>query len=989
VHQASTFINPLNGYTYPEGIGYRIMTTFTDTRGTDALYAGVGFGFGRILIVKSLDGVTWVPVNTSSIPSRDTRAMTTHNGKLYVGTADGLYASGTPSPYADTWEKVADFQVASLRSFNGYLYAGTGNPNGPSETEGFEVWRSTVASPSGPGDWTRVVSGGAGDAWNVLAASMQDYKGDLYVGSMNLPFATGTEGIKGFDLIRLNTGDSWDLIVGNYNPKIPTVPRGPPLSGWPSGYANPFNLYAWSIGEYNGDLYLGTFDIFSFARFIGDIPGGSDMLLAAVTSQESVDPANLPEGAGAYISGLGELEQMDPGYSNGSYIIPLLEHLGREFGGADLWTSPDGVHWVPLELNGFGDPNNYGFRTMLTTPDGFIIGTANPFTGCQVWRRSSPENPPASITSLHNTTYQQDSITWNWTDPGSANFDHVMVYLNGRFRENLPKGVQTYNASLLTPDTEYTIATRTVGTTGLVNQTWVCSTARTAPVIVITPVANFTATPDHGFVPLTVTFTDTSVTTGISSWNWNFGDGVSSALQNPPPNLYSSVQNYTVNLTVTDIRGTNTTTKTIVATNRPVSNFTATPTTGNIPLQVNFTDLSTYATGWSWDFGDGKNSTEKNPGHIYTAPGVYSVSLIAENAGGSGIPLEKFGYITVAPVASFNAAPTQGYVPLTVQFTDTSMGAPTSWSWDFGDYNTSSQQNPSHTYAAQGVYTVRLEVMKAGVTNTSEKQNLINATQPKPVAGFSGYPYNGTAKETVFHFVDLSTNNPTSWHWNFGDGTTSDIQNPTHIYNTIGNKYVSLTASNAGGSDTAYGAGPIVVKNPPPVASFTGTPTLGSVPLKVQFTDTSSNTPTNWIWIFGDGEFDLINRNPVHTYNKAGSYNVTLTVWDETSGLPSSSITKRAYITATNTPLAAFTANPVAGAAPLVVRFTDQSQGKPFRIYWTFGDGAYSYLKDPTHTYRRPGSYTVTETVQNIAGFNTVVRQNLINVTTLPMRVSS
>ena len=150
VHQASTFINPLNGYTYPEGIGYRIMTTFTDTRGTDALYAGVGFGFGRILIVKSIDGVTWMPVNTSSIPSRDTRAMTAHNGKLYVGTADGLYASGSPTPYADTWEKVADFQVASLRSFNGYLYAGTGNPNGPSETDGFEVWRSTVASPSGP-----------------------------------------------------------------------------------------------------------------------------------------------------------------------------------------------------------------------------------------------------------------------------------------------------------------------------------------------------------------------------------------------------------------------------------------------------------------------------------------------------------------------------------------------------------------------------------------------------------------------------------------------------------------------------------------------------------------------------------------------------------------------------------------------------------------------------------------------------------------------
>ncbi len=483
VHQASTFVNPLDGYTYPEGVGYRIMTPFTDTNGTEALYAGVGFGFGRVLVIRSTDGITWAPVNTSGIPSRDTRAMTTHNGKLYVGTGDGIYASACPSTSTDTWEKVAGFQVASLKSFNGYLYAGTGNPGGPSETDGFEVWRSSIASPEGPDDWVRVVSGGAGDAWNVLAASMQDYHGDLFVGSMNLPFGTGTEGLKGFDLIRVDTGDSWDLIVGNYHPKIPTDPRGPPLSGWPSGFANPFNLYDWSLETYRGNLYLGTFDIFSFARYIREVPGGEEMLLDALSSRSGNDTGStLPQNGtiGAFLAGLGEINQTT--YGDGENIVPIIEFLAWDFGGADLWSSPDGVLWVPVELNGFDDPDNYGFRTMLTTPDGIMIGTANPFNGCQVWVGTTPESPPDSVSNLHNTTYLQDQITWNWTDPSSDNFSHVIVCLDGVFMENVSKGVRTFTATGLDPDREYTIGTRTVSTGGLVNATWVTYTARTAPV---------------------------------------------------------------------------------------------------------------------------------------------------------------------------------------------------------------------------------------------------------------------------------------------------------------------------------------------------------------------------------------------------------------------------------------------------------------------------------------------------------------------------
>jgi len=89
--------------------------------------------------------------------------------------------------------------------------------------------------------------------------------------------------------------------------------------------------------------------------------------------------------------------------------------------------------------------------------------------------------PPDSITNLQNTTYQDTRITWNWTDPSQETFDQVMIFLDGDFKTNVTKGVQTYTASGLNPSTIYTLGTRTVGITGLTNDTWVNHTATTAP----------------------------------------------------------------------------------------------------------------------------------------------------------------------------------------------------------------------------------------------------------------------------------------------------------------------------------------------------------------------------------------------------------------------------------------------------------------------------------------------------------------------------
>ena len=131
--------------------------------------------------------------------------------------------------------------------------------------------------------------------------------------------------------------------------------------------------------------------------------------------------------------------------------------------------------------------------------------------------------------------------------------------------------------------------------------------------------------------------------------------------------------------------------------NAPAANFSASPTSGKAPLTVRFTDQSTGSpTSWKWTFGDGNNSTEKNPVHAYNKSGLYSVTLTASNENGSNA-LTKSSYIAVSsvlntPVSNFSASPTSGKVPLTVSFTDESTGSPTSWKWTFGDGNSSTEK---------------------------------------------------------------------------------------------------------------------------------------------------------------------------------------------------------------------------------------------------------------------------------------------------------
>ena len=152
------------------------------------------------------------------------------------------------------------------------------------------------------------------------------------------------------------------------------------------------------------------------------------------------------------------------------------------------------------------------------------------------------------------------------------------------------------------------------------------------------------------------------------------------------------------------------------------------------------------------------------------------------------------------PKASFTASPTSGQAPLTVHFNNTSTGTITSFIWDFGDGQSSTQQNPTHVYQNNGYYTATLVVIGPGGTST--KTVAISVLPPKPKANFTAIPTSGRAPLTV-RFTDTSTGVITRYFWSFGDGSSSSAQNPgSHVYRMPGFYTITLTVTGPGGTDS-------------------------------------------------------------------------------------------------------------------------------------------------------------------------------------------
>jgi PKD repeat protein len=227
----------------------------------------------------------------------------------------------------------------------------------------------------------------------------------------------------------------------------------------------------------------------------------------------------------------------------------------------------------------------------------------------------------------------------------------------------------------------------------------------------------FEASPRCGASPLSVWFTDLSVPIHtITSWHWDFGDGSHSSEQNPL-HVYPGHQAYDVTLYISDGIITDSLIRTgYVTTQEKIeADFAGLPASGKSPLTVVFEPLlDGVANSYYWDFGDGDTSALPNPIHTYAYQGKYDVKLITgliQDGCQQADTVIKAGFVVVNDLeASFTADPAVGHPPLSVQFSDQSAGNPFSWQWDFGDGNSSTEQNPFHEFLAEGVYDVSMKV---------------------------------------------------------------------------------------------------------------------------------------------------------------------------------------------------------------------------------------------------------------------------------------
>ena len=321
------------------------VTTMSSSRGNGAS------------ILRSEDGIDFQPVTKPGLGDAGVtsfRALVAFRDRLYTapaGRAKLWTHSDSPvvlecfDPRSHDWRAVCepafgdptDLTIFEMAVFNDHLYAGTGNA-----ADGFHVWK-TDAKGAPPYTWKKVITAGAyRGRLNEVVMSMTVFNNALYVGGGVRRGGFDREykvGPAAAEVIRIHPDDSWDLVAGT--PRLTPEGAKKPLSGLGPGFGNPFTGYIWCMQEHDGVLYVGTYDSSVFLSY--------------------VDLEKVPERKRFILGALGP------------------ENIVRQEGGFDLWASADGVSWTRVTRTGFGNPYNYGVRTMASTPAGLFVGVANPF----------------------------------------------------------------------------------------------------------------------------------------------------------------------------------------------------------------------------------------------------------------------------------------------------------------------------------------------------------------------------------------------------------------------------------------------------------------------------------------------------------------------------------------------------------------------------------------------------------------------------------
>ena len=478
---------------------------------------------------------------------------------------------------------------------------------------------------------------------------------------------------------------------------------------------------------------------------------------------------------------------------------------------------------------------------------------------------------------------------------------------------------------------------------------------------------------------------------------WSFGDGGSSSLDNPQ-HVYAAPGEYQVTLKVIDLEGgeASKTTKCIIDNRPPVSEANG-PYSGKAGSPVLFSSEGSYdpdggSISYEWRFGDGSISGEANPSHTYSSKGDYSVTLIildeqlAESKQTTKCKITE----NVEPVAESNG-PYASLVGEQIKFSCSGSHDPdgvlTSTEWSFGDGGTSNDPNPTHVYTEEGIYNVELTLSdENGLQSIDRTECTVSKSDPtKPVAEANG-PYRGLLGEEIKFYSEGSIDPDgviTSYIWDFGDGSSETLKNPSHVFGADRTYIVSLTVVNEDGNSDIDYAECLVVSRPAqsqvttpvnyqsPIAEGNG-PYYGYSSEPIKFNSSGSYDPdgliTGYTWSFGDGEKSK-EANPNHMYSLSGNYTVELSLEDNQG--------KRGVYTTfsiieTYPPTQASIIAPGHAKEGEMIQFNVTILTRPeessLTYLWRFGDGEYSEQKNASHRYNVPGPFKISLTVTDDRG---------------------
>lgn len=502
------------------------------------------------------------------------------------------------------------------------------------------------------------------------------------------------------------------------------------------------------------------------------------------------------------------------------------------------------------------------------------------------------------------------------------------------------------------------------------------------------PTASFNATKTISCLPGTIQFKDLSTPNAgtLNKWEWDFGDGQKSSLQNPQ-HAYSAPGFYDVYLKVTSTTGCSDATSAaryIRMVNGVKADFNPTgPTTCLPPFAVTYNNLTSGpgTLTYTWDLGNSTTSTQTSPVGTYAAAGTYTVKLSAVSDFGCSDAIQKSVPIN-GSTTSFQTVGGKDSICLgsSISFKSTAVPAPSKIVWNFGDGTSfTGLTPPAKTYAAAGIYTVTMNATYSSCNSTATKQITVS---DKPSVDFFSANNNSFCKPpAAVIFQNISPDVATA-NWDFGDGTTANstgTASVTHTYNKTGNFAVTLTiTSKEGCSNTITKNNYVNILTPN--AHINGVPAGVCINQPFSLSNDGGNVDgiKTYSWDFGDGTPADNTAAPTHSYTANGNYTVKLTI--VTNGGCTAVDTKGPIIVGPPPTIDFSSASPN-GCRSAAVSFTNLSTPlAPTKFIWDFGDGSSSTATNPSHKFLDTGFQTIKLTASLNGCADSLTKTNFIHI---------